>query len=375
MKEFEMINAKESLERKINFHPGRSNLSATIYIPVDCSNSCAFCSSKELYSGNINVSDILSKVSLLANSIVEEIVITGGEPMESIEILELIVTKLKNKRIYINTSLINKNLVEFIELVNERDCIKGVNISRHAGNYENDCKVLCNIAEDSVMNYIKKPVKINVVIPYRTELSEKFVEDVLTRWSVLLNHKDIHVTFRENFNSITLSELHSMQDEKIFALNRLGNYVGHTMCNVCDTVHFYSEKHEIMYSLHRGIATTSIAFGDNIEVNDIILFPDGTLSYDWDKKVEHYEEFLKAFRIRKDQNLSLSERLELLKGKNTMENTKPKLSEKRNTDTTCGVSSGISCASRKESNRTKVVRGTLGSCHSSMCGFSRNSRC
>ena len=57
------------------------------------------------------------------------------------------------------------------------------------------------------------------------------------------------------------------------------SFESHTFCDVCDTVNF-----EEGISYHRGMEHSSIKMGDTVIVNDIIVFPDGFIAYDWDRK-------------------------------------------------------------------------------------------
>lgn len=60
-----------------------------------------------------------------------------------------------------------------------------------------------------------------------------------------------------------------------------------------------SDKYPSNFSvhLHRGIERTALHFGNVVEVNDIILFPDGTLCYDWDKSCVATKDLRDTFRI------------------------------------------------------------------------------
>ena len=133
---------------------GRNNLSATIYTPVDCNNNCKFCTSKNEYK-NINKEKVMEQLKFISSSQIQEIVITGGEVMNDVDTLRDMVNIVSNKTVYINTTYINNNLYKFVELVNSKDNIKGINISRHSTSYDEDCKLLHNIAQDEFIRFIK----------------------------------------------------------------------------------------------------------------------------------------------------------------------------------------------------------------------------
>lgn len=179
-----------------------------------------------------------------------------------------------------------------MRFVNNTKCIKAVNISRHSVSYEEECKALCNIGEDEFIGFIDKPVKINVVVP-DNDISEKFAKSVLNRWKDFSNVK---VCFRTNFNNSTKETLHDLSDKNIKVLGSLGDFENRGFCDVCDTISF-SGKNGQKYLYHRGLPTTSIKFADIIQVNDIIIFPNGELSYDWNRNLEGIEEMCNQFDL------------------------------------------------------------------------------
>lgn len=284
--------------KNTRFISGRDNLAATIYIPSDCPNKCAFCTSKKEYANGVNAIEVLQKVALLKNSNIPEVVITGGEPMVNISIVQAIAKVLEDKDIYINTSFIDLFSDEFIKFVNETDCIKAVNISRHEKSFEEDAKLLKHILPDDRILEIKKPVKINVVLSEGKE-NILFLGEVLNRWSEIQKiKKNLTVSFRANFNKIKPDELH-IPDSTTKLCHFIGTFKHYSFCNVCDSMFFKSKKHPTLsFNYHKGFSTTAIQDGDTIEVNDIVIFPDGTLCYDWDRKTEHFNEFLDAFNLK-----------------------------------------------------------------------------
>jgi organic radical activating enzyme len=284
----------------MKFIIGRNNLSVTVYVPYPCPNDCQFCTSKKEYDSNdIDFNKIRNQLLKVRNSCIKEVVFTGGEPMTNLIALRVLIDIVNNKDVYINTSLINENLVEFVKLVNTKDCIKGVNISRHTESYESDSKILKNIAPDVVVSFISKPVKINVVLPETPSVD--FLNGVLNRWAEI---KNTNVCFRANFNKTTPSELHSLTDKTLIKLLTLGDYVARDYCDVCDTT--IMERNKKRYLYHRGLETTSVKLGEVIQVNDIIVFPNGELCYDWDKKNEDIDIMKRSFGLKQLAPLNTS---------------------------------------------------------------------
>lgn len=267
---------------------GRDNLSATIYVPYNCSNNCLFCSSKKEYK-NISEWEVMKALDKISQLDIKEIVITGGEPMNNILFLRYVSRILNNKDIYINTTFIRDNHEEFVKFVNETDCIKGINISRHSYNYSNDKILTKNILEDRYIKDIIKPVRINVVLTQ--DLTKTVFNKYITRWK----DSNIQLNFRANYNDMTQDRLSSFIDNNLDILyNKDSEFINMTKCNVCSTLSFKYDS--IYYSYHRGLPLTAIT-GDNntLEINDIIVFPDGSIAYDWDRKNKYISEALSEF--------------------------------------------------------------------------------
>lgn len=261
---------------------GRDNLALTVMVPYDCENNCKFCISKKEYAKHTpDKGKVLSMLRKFYKEFreVNEVVITGGEPMQDIEFLRELVKQLLSRiKVFINTSFIRKNLKEFIDFVNTESRVRGVNISRHTDSYDNDCKILCGIAGDEKIGEIKKPVRINCVIGESTSLIDRVIE----RWK---GFKNVEVSFRADFTKTTEKDLHNPFCVVNSYLASKYEYIGHTQCHVCDTTAFkIGEGMVVKY--HRGLKTTSIQKDGYIEVNDFVLRQDGKLFIDWVFKTE-----------------------------------------------------------------------------------------
>ena len=257
---------------------GRNNLAATIYVPYDCDNNCPFCTSKIEYRQHFpNVGRIVQALkSLVDNPLIQDIVFTGGEPLANMTILKMLVdiTRNKGKNVFINTTF-PKDSHDFLFCLLEEGNVSGINISRHESSYEQDSKLFYNIAPDWLISKISVPVKINAVVTNADSFITK-LPTIINRW----NKPNIRLCIRHDFRTTTFTNLHTLTDDPI--LNYLiqnYSFESHTFCDVCDTVNF-----EEGISYHRGMEHSSIKIGDTVIVNDIIVFPDGFIAYDWDRK-------------------------------------------------------------------------------------------
>lgn len=285
-----------------DFVIGRSDFSVTVYVPWNCTNNCPFCSSKKDYERiKSDYERLKQSLMLIRDSILPIVVFTGGEPSADIEKLRELLSIVSNKVVFINTSLPKKNSKEFIELVNTTECVKSISISRHCHTYEEDSKILCNIAEDDVITTIQKPVRINVVSQGEDSFSIPSVRKYVQRWSRIAKLKggpnSLVLNLRGNYVTQKLSELHDLTGNKVVCdLATEYFYQSHTFCNVCDTCTFFkqNERHEdelaILY--HRGVMTTSVHFANIVEINDLIILQNGDICYDWDGKTENISLFL-----------------------------------------------------------------------------------
>ena len=257
---------------------GRNNLAATIYVPYDCDNNCPFCTSKIEYRQHFpNVGRIVQALkSLVDNPLIQDIVFTGGEPLANMTILKMLVdtTRNKGKNVFINTTFPKDSHDSLFYLLEEGN-VSGINISRHESSYEQDSKLFYNIAPDWLISKIPVPVKINAVVTNVDSFITK-LPAMINRW----NKPNIRLCIRHDFRTTTFTNLHTLTDDPILDyLIQNYSFESHTFCDVCDTVNF-----EEGISYHRGMEHSSIKMGDTVIVNDIIVFPDGFIAYDWDRK-------------------------------------------------------------------------------------------
>lgn len=260
---------------QVTFLFGRNNLALTVFVPYDCQNSCPFCTTKKLYA-NVDDESVLYQVQHVFKDStypIKDVVFTGGEPMMNLALLKAFVDIVpKRCNVYINTCLMKRGLKEFSDYVNSEDKIKGINVSRHGETYEEDCRMLHDIALDDAMSLFAKPVRINCVV------GSQDIDAVINRWK----NKGVNLCFRKDYTiPQTQAELHDVYEPFMLDLINKGfKFDSHTQCNVCDTMRFVRDGFTVAY--HKGLEHSSIMSGDVLEINDLIIFPDGRMSYDWD---------------------------------------------------------------------------------------------
>lgn len=261
------------------FVTGRNNLALTIMVPFDCPNNCPFCESKKEYAAHHpNLDNVINSIKRFFrdnNTLkVPEVVITGGEPMANILALRKIINVIPSgKDVYINTTLLKRNFADFCDLVNNTPQIKGINVSRHGYDYNNDCELLHGIAPDHWLCKITKSIRINCVVNNGTNIYE-----IMDRWE----GQGVEVSFRENFHTMTEQELHHPYSGYLPRLANELEYMGHTQCKVCDTT-IFKRKSGLIVRYHKGIEHTLVRVRANYyEVNDIIIRQDGKIFVDWD---------------------------------------------------------------------------------------------
>ncbi len=272
----------------------------TVYFPADCKNNCKFCTSKAFYKKNKpNPKEVLKWLHALAKSDVSEIVITGGEPMTDLNLLKEMLDICENKTVYINTTFLENGKDDFIKLVNTHKCVKGINISRHTTSYNNDSKFLNGIAHDEDILKIKTNVRINCFVGEKIDKTK--MKQVLNRWEPIWEQKKDHkldISFRHDYNKVVNENMHLLDTESIVAATEVGVYYGRVYCHACDKVLFKTKK-GMDFRIHRGLPNTRVKIGNIVEMQELVLFPDGVLCTDWDKTQDGLQYYMKLLNIKK----------------------------------------------------------------------------
>ncbi len=266
----------------------------TVYVPFDCKNKCKFCTSKGTYRNGTDKEKILKWLRSFRDSSLTEIVFTGGEPLEDLESLKEMLEIVSNKNVYINTLLPEKSANEFIEFTNTHSFIKGINISRHYSTFKHD--QLNNgyvLAEDDVLSKFKCNVRINIVL---NEINRKQIIEYIERWKKV-GKRDLDVTFREDYNKVTINNLHDLENETICLLSDKYEYFGQIYCHACDKILFKDRDFGGIIRYHRGLNCTRVRIGNVIEMQELVLFPNGELCSDWDRTTLGLKDYLKELKI------------------------------------------------------------------------------
>ncbi len=279
---------------------GRNNLAATIYVPYDCQNNCPFCTSKQEYSrckmDATAVKEALKK--LVRHPEIQDIVFTGGEPTANPQLLKELVNIASDKNVFINTTLPRKNFHACLPIFNNGK-VKGVNVSRHTSSFAQDSKLFKDIVEDWNIDAIRVPVKINAVLD--NNASPDDVEEIIQRWKP---HRNVTLCFRRDFRKTNFANLHTLYGDPVLDyLSENYTFTGHTFCDACDTVSF---KEKVTF--HRGMQESSFEMGGRVVINDVIVFPDGYVAYDWDgKPIQYLDGFMdKVKPLKRTQNTQAS---------------------------------------------------------------------
>lgn len=256
----------------MEYRKGRTNLSATIFVPYDCQNNCKFCTSKKDYKdcNKFSLNNIVDKISLLnKNDMIVEYVITGGEPFANIEQLKQILAVAQEKTVYINSTLPLNTLEESLKVINEYDCIRGINVSRHMGF---DFKSVASIED---LDRINKPIRINTVI------DNSFNKDLFVDFCNSYGKKKRDINLRADYRNITEDNLKTKDDISRFLMEQF-DYISSEGCMVCNS-EYYSVDDTYICTYHRGMEKSSvITKNDKCYVNDILIKQDGSIYKDWD---------------------------------------------------------------------------------------------
>jgi len=269
----------------MKFIVGRNNLAASIFVPYDCSNNCAFCTTKNEYkdTSKFNVNNIVNSIEKINKmSKVVDVVITGGEPLGDLKQLDKIVSTITaSKNVYINTTLPMTNVVGSINYINNVSVISGINISRHI------TKIVPSIS-DELLDNIYKPIRINCVI------MRNYTNDELINF--INKYKDYNrvINFRADYRYAAKETLSTFDNKFINQLIDLGlEYTGTSGCSVCNTDYFKTDDGYIV-CYHRGLEHSSVKLGNTVMVNDIIVKQDGSMYYDWDLKNQYIDDMIET---------------------------------------------------------------------------------
>lgn len=291
----ENIN-KNINERYLNenkFYMGRYDLSATIYVPVDCKYNCKFCTSKWIYKNlNHNWNQMKNSIHKLIDFGISIFVLTGGEPLNDLTTTKQIIDEIRNYKstenkkriIYVNTNFPigvgygDKSIEEKISFINEN--LNGFSFSlrfnkNYYGNYYADLKD----TEINILNKINVPFRINLVIDDNFNLT--YLDSTFSHLKSQLKGNNKYIfNLREDFRKTTNETLHERDDVFKYLFEKY-KFINHEECNVCNVDVFLDDDNvPILY--HKGLMFTLFKLSRHeYEVNDIIIHPNGKIYFDW----------------------------------------------------------------------------------------------
>lgn len=243
----------------------------TMFVPYDCNNACPFCVNKDEYRDTSDFSiercykslDILNRIFPH-----NDIVLTGGEPLADLDILQDILEHIEDTHnIYINTTLptndsqderlIAKTLNKF------KDKISCVNVSRHLRHYVKECS-------DEIFDMLDVRHRINCVVFEDT--NEQKLKAFLDRF------KGHEVQLRANYSKLSLDNVFITENDDLFKLiSSVANYEGQLEQELFRTGFMFKYDGDTVVTYHKTLPYSKI----NGKVGDIIIRQTGFIYDDW----------------------------------------------------------------------------------------------
>lgn len=273
---------------------GRNDLSLTVFVPWDCGNNCAFCTTKREYSETYGGRDLDEMTDAVARSIetasrsyaVNNVVFTGGEPFADLpRLARLMEFVAPDKKVYVNTSLHVKDRDEVLSSVKAGffPRLNGISVSAHLGSgFRNNEAISALTKWGDVCDF-----RVNALASPKATCDEieSFAKQVLDDTPVL------YLNFRADYRYITQSTLGSCEEPFFSTLMQMPKWIyqGHTGCLVCRSDDFKTPYGKVNY--HRGTELTALRFGNVLVLHDLVVKQDGELRFDWSKAAK-IDEFI-----------------------------------------------------------------------------------
>ena len=263
----------------------------TIFAPNDCDNHCPFCVSKSQYdkfeSDPETVIKSINRLDKISPKC--DLVISGGEPLKNLDWLENILQTIKtlNKngsehKLYIDTTLpVSKQ--DIFRLNKWRKVITGINVARYIGNYIKE-------SNDILISLLTIPVRITCVL--YDEEEGLYAKEIIDRFKDYKNV--VGFQFRDDYTNVHYEDLYNCNWNG--RLNKLleGLNVSIDSCEFdftsTDWTCTISSSPNITFyrtMINSKIVYTNVvdpngkALSDHIEINNIIIAPNGDIYDDW----------------------------------------------------------------------------------------------
>lgn len=273
----------------------KDGATVTIFAPYDCNNNCPFCINKKDYKDNptFDMNKVIKSMEVM-NKITPncDFVITGGEPLASIHLLERILMTIEfmnlrgaNHKVFINTTLPVEK--KDIYILNKwKNVITGLNISRHVKDYVVE-------SNDILLSYLKIPVRINCVLYTQEEAT--YAHEVVDRF------KDFPIVngiqFRDNYVGVKFDNLYNMESNKI--LKELLKSFNKTIdecefhyssfrwdCQIAPNIKFHRTMCYSKLTYNKIVDEYNNPLENMTEINDVIINPRGDILDDWNEHGE-----------------------------------------------------------------------------------------
>lgn len=295
---------------------GRMEHPLTVFVPWDCGHHCPFCTTKAEYLTRYPASRIdyfftRQKESIrriLAYRFVDEIVLTGGEPLADIPRLQELMRVIRNEcrfegKVYINTSLNfddekGRAALDFLREVVQSKAVSGISVSLPYADVR-----MMNARGFALMKRVHREcplpegwMRINSVVKGNESPDQirRFFHDTMDCdgrrvWSINL---------RKDYTTCSQANLNDCFDPMMRTLMGMPDFVywGSGGCLVCRNDVFISFTHgykRITY--HRGVESTSLRYGDLLIMNDLVIKQDGEIRYDWGEGTQLPKYVMDAF--------------------------------------------------------------------------------
>ena len=300
---------------------GRAERPLTVFVPWDCGHHCPFCTTKAEYLTRYPASRLdyffaRQKESIrriLSYRFVDEIVLTGGEPLADVPRLRELLAVIRDEcrfegKVYINTSLNfddakARAALSFLQETARRESVSGISVSLPYADVR-----MMNARGFALMMRVRKEsalpmcwLRVNSVVTGNEseEQLRSFVHDVMGRdgcegggeWFGSINLRKDYTTC----NQANLNDCFDPTMKTLMGMKGL-TYWGGGGCLVCRNDVFVPDDcgyTRIVY--HRGIESTSLLYGDLLVINDLVIKQDGEIRYDWDEGTQLPKRVMDAF--------------------------------------------------------------------------------
>lgn len=246
----------------------------TMFAPYDCNNACPFCINKTDYrdTSSFDLDRCFRSLDLLNKLLPHnDIVLTGGEPLANLEVLEEILSHIDNNHhIYINTTLpvaegsSIKDLADFLNrFAGKIDCL---NVSRHLKHYVKEC-------DDSIFDLLKVRHRINCVV--FEDADEPSTETKLAGFFERFSGHEIQL--RANYSYLTPENVFDTDGDRLYKLiNRMCKYQYDMEKELFRTGYVFKRGNSKV-TYHKTLPYSKI----DGRVGDIIIRQNGLIFDDW----------------------------------------------------------------------------------------------